>query len=135
MKIILRGWVPPSANQMLRTHFAVAKRAQVKLKWMVADAIATDSGRFETLPPEFIRASGPMGMTVVVFRKRRLDTDNAMAGLKGLVDVVKDLGLIHDDSPKWLDLGLDQRIDAANPRTEIAIEPMAGTPRAKSNRR
>lgn len=132
LSFTIDGYIPPSGNQQLRKHWAARKREQDKLKWAVVDAIAATG---DPLPPEYIRAGRPMRMTVRCFRIRRLDTDNAMAGIKPLVDVVKELGIIHDDSPAWLDLGLDQRIDAARPRVEIDIEPMAGTPRSKSKRR
>lgn len=132
LNIVLPGYYPQSANQMLRKHWAVRKREQSRLKWTVIDALASTG---MPLPPIFYRSAVPMRMTVRVFRKRRLDYDNAIAGLKPLVDVIKELGIIHDDSPKWLDLGLDERIDLSNPRTEIDIEPMPARAKDKSKRR
>ena len=38
--------------------------------------------------------------------KRRLDLDNVWGGCKSLVDSLRDVGLIRNDSPRWCDLGI-----------------------------
>ena len=56
------------------------------------------------------------------FRKRLLDPDNFIGGTKPLTDALKELGLIWDDSTKYISLGAEQFIDGYDPRTEIFIE-------------
>lgn len=48
-------------------------------------------------------------ITVIRYGSRALDHDNCMGGLKPLIDSIKELGLIVDDSPKWLDLKVEQK--------------------------
>ena len=55
------------------------------------------------------------------YRSRTLDTDNLSGGLKYLRDALKDMRLIHDDSPKWLDAEYRQEIDSKNHRVEVEI--------------
>lgn len=45
----------------------------------------------------------------VSLRSRMLDTDNLIGGFKGVRDAIKRLGVIVDDSPKWLDALYEQR--------------------------
>ena len=51
-----------------------------------------------------------------------LDPDNFIGGTKPLTDALKELGLIWDDSTKYISLGAEQFIDGYDPRTEIFIE-------------
>jgi Holliday junction resolvase RusA-like endonuclease len=59
---------------------------------------------------------------IVVYRGKLLDKDNLYAGCKGVIDAMRDINLLRNDSPKWLDLTVSQEIDRLNPRTEIEIE-------------
>tara|TARA_R110000824_G_scaffold176451_2_gene355433 strand:+ start:6351 stop:6707 length:357 start_codon:yes stop_codon:yes gene_type:complete len=47
-------------------------------------------------------------LTIISYRKRLLDKDNLYGGIKGLLDACIDEELIYDDSPKYLDLEVDQ---------------------------
>lgn len=129
LNFTLDGYVPPSNNQLLRKHWAIRSRELKGVAMMIIAAIAETGS---AVPPDGWTADRPMRMIVRCYRKRQLDTDNAFGGLKQLVDAVKRLRLIHDDSPAWLDLWCDQRIDLKNPRTEIELKPMPGTARSKS---
>lgn len=52
-----------------------------------------------------------------------LDRDNLFGGAKPLIDCIKEAGLILDDSPKYIDLVVEQALvkNAAEERTEIEI--------------
>jgi len=60
-------------------------------------------------------------VTVISIRKKLMDPDNFIGGLKPLLDALKENKLIVDDSPEWIDLEGFQEIDIKNPRTEIII--------------
>ena len=64
----------------------------------------------------------PKKVKIISYRKRKCDKDNFEGGLKLLIDALKYIGLIFDDSPKWLKLEAQQQIDRNFPRTEIFIE-------------
>jgi len=62
-------------------------------------------------------------VTVKLYRKgRRFDKDNAYGAAKILLDSLRDLGLIYNDSERWLDLSVCQELDHKNPRTVIEIK-------------
>ena len=67
-------------------------------------------------------AKGKRSVCITIWRKRLLDKDNLVGGCKQIIDVLKDLGLIYDDSPKYLDLKVEQNLCGKdNKYTEIII--------------
>jgi hypothetical protein len=49
-------------------------------------------------------SDGRVTVRITSFRVRLLDSDNHAGGCKGLIDCIKELGLIEDDSPKHIRL-------------------------------
>jgi Holliday junction resolvase RusA-like endonuclease len=47
-------------------------------------------------------------LKIISNRKRKLDADNLVGGCKPVLDALKRLGVIVDDSPKWLDTLYEQ---------------------------
>ena len=124
MKLILLS-LPPSVNQLERMHWAVRRKMRTRfcreLAWAMIEA--------QVKPP--IREPDRMRVQIKVYRPRRFDPDNAMGGLKPLIDAMRDLGLLKNDSPKWIDLSLEQYVDGKNPRTEIEMTALRSkVPRA-----
>jgi Holliday junction resolvase RusA-like endonuclease len=112
MKLTLLN-LPPSANQYQRSHWAVKR----KLRNMFGQNV-----RMETrLVNPMAEVKGKRRVKISIYRPRRLDFDNAVGGCKPLVDSLRDIGLIKNDSPRWLDLEVEQFIDRKNPRVEIEI--------------
>lgn len=62
-------------------------------------------------------------LRITRFGHRLLDPDNLQGGVKPLVDCIKEVGLIWDDSPDWLELDVRQQQVARKDeqRTEIEI--------------
>jgi len=61
-------------------------------------------------------------LIITLYRRgRRYDQDNAYGACKPIIDSLRDLGLIWNDSKRWLDLDVRQELDHENPRTEIEI--------------
>ena len=119
MKLMLKS-IPPSANQIMRWHWAQRKRLRSQLQWELTAALA-DLGM--KLPPLLYGKTAPKRrVTITVYRPRRLDPDNA--GPKILLDAMRDIGLIRNDSPKWLELVVEQKIEKCECRTEIYIEDL-----------
>jgi hypothetical protein len=70
---------------------------------------------FARIPPRT-----PAIVEVFVYQKtRRLDEDNLAGQMKPFFDSLRELGLIYQDSPKWLTRDLEQGVDRDNPRVEI----------------
>ena len=92
--------VPPSNNIIKKTHWAVYARIRKQFAYLIS---------LRTVMFDF---SYPIKMRVQInihskgARARRLDSDNLWGGCKPLIDAMRDVRLIHNDSPKWLDLGV-----------------------------
>jgi hypothetical protein len=65
---------------------------------------------------------GKRRIIITIFRPSHhaMDRDNAYASVKPLVDAIKRLGHLRDDSEEWLDLQVVQ-MDAKSRRTEVEI--------------
>jgi Holliday junction resolvase RusA-like endonuclease len=112
VKIIL-PFVTPSVNKLLRMHYFARKREQDKYKKWLAAAGAVDR--------RFNAEKEKRHVEIHSFRKRRIDLDNLIGGMKLLIDALCDVGLLWDDSPRYLDLTVIQETDGKNPRTEVSI--------------
>jgi hypothetical protein len=124
----LGGWtlitipdVPPSLNKYLRMHWAVKKRLRQHWAWALKVALARVgfSPAGERTPK--------MSVNITIFLSRRFDRENSWGGCKPIIDAMRDVGLIRNDSERWLDLGVAQTI--GEPHTVIefrktsSIEP------------
>ena len=49
-------------------------------------------------------------LTIISYRKKLLDYDNLVGGVKQLLDACSEEKLIWDDAPKYLDLKVEQHI-------------------------
>ena len=119
MRLTLQS-IPPSMNQVMRMHWAERKRLRSQLQWELTAALA-DVGR-KLPPPLYGKAAPRRRVTITTYRPRRLDPDNAQP--KILLDAMRDIGLIRNDSPRWLELVVNQAIEKRDCRTEIKIEDM-----------
>jgi len=69
------------------------------------------------------RATGRKHVTVTLYhRARRFDQDNAHRAAKPLLDALRRLGLIRNDSRRWLDLDIEQEVDRERPCTVVEID-------------
>lgn len=71
------------------------------------------------------KEAGPQRAHVRItrFGSRLLDHDNLTGGAQPLVNGLKEIGLIHDDSPEWLTLEVKQEqvTNKMHERTEVEI--------------
>jgi hypothetical protein len=62
-------------------------------------------------------------VTVVRYSAGVLDDANLRGGCKPLLDVLVDLGVLHDDSPRWVEDRYEQRLGKrGEKRTRIELE-------------
>lgn len=108
----------PSLNDLLgRCHWSSYQKARKYWSWLILEAkvnakIATPT-RYEKV-------------TVTVHRygkSRPLDEDNLYGGCKVILDGLKDVGLILDDSPSHVTLQVCQTVGEPPPRTIITLAP------------
>jgi hypothetical protein len=65
---------------------------------------------------------GRVRVTIQMFRRNRMDRDNAMASCKPVFDAITKLNWARDDSVRWMTQQvLPVVIDRRRPRTEIEL--------------
>jgi Holliday junction resolvase RusA-like endonuclease len=108
-----------SGNTYLRQHWS--KRDADKHMWDAYVLLAV--GKSETMAK--YQATGPRALTIVRYGKRRCDIDNVVSGCKGLIDAIREHGLLLDDDPDSM-VSLTVRNGKLepkqNPFTEIILE-------------
>ena len=100
-----------SLNEVERMNWAARRDLEHAYQW----AIIAQIGR----RPEALQCR--TRVEILSHRARLLDSDNLRGGAKRLVDALRHLGWIWRDSPRWLDLDVDQLVDRVNQGTEIKI--------------
>ena len=105
--------IPPSLNQHQRSHWAEKKRLRQNYQWELTQQFMAQAAPFPN--PE-----SRMHVRISIYRKRLLDPDNLC--VKSLLDAMRDVKLIRDDSLKWITLKVEQFKDIDNPRVEIELE-------------
>lgn len=118
-KLIIKS-LSPSLNKLLRMHWGERKKLKEDLAWEVF-------AELNKLNPDYEVVVIPQKVFIKItsYRKSFLDKDNFIGGLKPLIDAIKELKLIYDDSEEFLNLEAEQRIEKKKKsnRTEIIISP------------
>lgn len=111
--------VPLPLNRLLRAHWTARRRE--RQAWYLALFAAV--GRAPRGRPRR-RAR----VRVTVRRRRRQDPDNAAGSVKPLLDALKNLGWIVDDSPRWIELVVTEETcrRGERPATELVLEELHG---------
>jgi hypothetical protein len=108
----------PSLNE-INGHHWIRYRAH-KRQWLDLIWIAKiDAGVYGM--PMFERAN----VRIVRHGAKLLDTDNLVGGVKPIVDSLRALGIIADDTPEHITLTVEQCIAAESVRTVIHVEQIA----------
>ena len=107
--------IPKTLNQLLRMHWRARKQDLESWKWHVLSVAGPRSSKAKRSRVE---------LKLTVYRKQLQDPDNAVGSCKNLIDALRKIGWLVDDSPAWLDLTVVERIDRKAPRTEIYWRPL-----------
>lgn len=100
-RIELEGWLPPAElSPNARVHWRKAHRCKQLVYIHVGAA-----GLLRGWPRQ---ESGRRRLTITMHRPRLLDTDNAYAICKAVVDAVVREGWLVDDSPRYVDIAVRQ---------------------------
>jgi Holliday junction resolvase RusA-like endonuclease len=105
------------ANKLLRMHWRERKQYQTHvLNHLVVAGVRWRERQPAKQAVTITRILGP--------KQRRMDTDNAHASCKQVLDGLKKQGVIFDDSPAWIDLTVNE--DSANrasgPAVRVRVE-------------
>ena len=119
--------MPPSLNELItgkyRNHHA---RRRLREAWE-QELIAVIGPDIRRKVREFINETDPprkMRLNLFVGRKRLLDPDNLYGGAKPVIDAIKKVALLYDDSVAYINLEIHQySCGKAKPSTLITLEP------------
>jgi len=114
IKIIIDK-LTPSNNKLLRMHWR--KRHQLNQEWR-DEIYFWCMNNLKSITPK----SEKKKVKIISYRKKLIDPDNFTGGLKPCVDALKYSRLIFDDSPEYLELETEQKIDREHQRTIIEIK-------------
>lgn len=133
MKILIPGMVPPSPNELWRKYRHPHAYRRLRDSWRQAIVGMTWPSDRTTL-----RNSGQksrMTVQLTIHNSRRYDEDNLQGCQKPVLDALKNLGYIHDDSPQWLSLLSPIYLPSTRKakRTEIQIFPEWDPKRERGN--
>ena len=116
----------PSANQLRRKYrnsFAY-KRLQETWQTEIACKISLQPG-VRAWIEQFAKEKPKMRVLIQLTKPRLYDLDNFVGGCKPIIDSLRRLGIIHNDSPHWLDLQVEQiQRSKMRPVTRIEISPV-----------
>jgi len=85
----------PSANQLRRKYRNSFAYKRLQETW-------------QTIERFVLKEKPKMRVLIQLTKPRLYDLDNFVGGCKPIIDSLKRLGLIHNDSPHWLDLQVEQ---------------------------
>lgn len=117
--------VTPSGNEMLRMHFRSRKREQNYFAALLLGQIRQwEHNHDDDASTLGIKAIGKRRVTIERHGKRMLDTDNAYAGVKCVMDELRKFGLIVDDRPELCELIVTQHklMPKCDPHIVVILE-------------
>ena len=110
---------PRGRNEADRGLTMIARYHKREAELELCGHFLKSAARMADLPPTRARRR----VTIHQYRWALLDKDNFHASHKELLDALKRLGLLVDDSEKWVEHGEhSQVIDRRSRRTEIIVE-------------
>ena len=117
---LIHPFESPSGNAFHKRHWSVyAKWKKQCVQWAVLAARGNGIDG----------ARGKRHVRFIVYRKRMIDDDNMIQGVKALRDALVEVGLLINDSPKWATFQYDQRpaktSKIGTPHTTIIITDIA----------
>jgi len=120
--------IPPSPNVTRRRAFSYFVYRDLRKRW-VRDIFAKTDPRDRRLLIEAAQVQ-KMRVRLTIFHSRDFDEDNLQACQKPVLDAMRELGYLKDDSRKWLQLerALQVRCTRAEAHTLIEIEPLFERP-------
>lgn len=104
-----------SQNEQRRAHWSVQRKERNWWLFLLAGALRG-----------YRRAPDRRMLLIIISYRNRLVTDkaNLIGGAKELVDAIKHVGLLKDDSDRWVEISYRQvQCPLVDERTEIVVQP------------
>lgn len=114
--------VPPSPNELRREyrHPQSYRRLRTAWEWMI---LAAPCATHRALLKNAARTN-KMHVEVTIYHKKAYDPDNLAGSLKPVLDALKNVGFIKDDSAKSIELVPPKQVIGKIEKTLIRIGPI-----------
>ena len=120
--IITVPMVPTSPNTSKLQHYMAKYR--LRKAWQEGIFYGVSCSRHRRQLIEQAKTGAPMLVEIAVHHSKVFDDDNLAAALKPVLDGLKKLGYIFDDSPAHLRLALPvKQVQSRERKTVIKIQP------------
>jgi hypothetical protein len=115
----------PSANQLRRKYRNSFAYKRLQETWQTEIACKIRPAHRAVIERFVVKEKPKMRVVIQLIKPRLYDHDNFVGGCKPIIDSLRKLGLIHNDSPHWLDLQVEQiQRSRMRPVTRIEISPV-----------
>ena len=113
--------VPPSPNELRRTYRNPFKYKKLREAWEHSLAYAVPSAA-EQFALRKQAEKGRVRLKVTVFNSREYDPDNLVGCLKPVLDALKNVRFLRDDSREWLELLPVEQYRATRAQAQTVID-------------
>jgi hypothetical protein len=114
--------IPPSGNEMRRKYRTIFAYRDLRLLWEHDLRYCTGHAMYIAQLKMQAEKHRKLRVEVTVFRPKMLDADNHMAGLKPVLDGLKQIGFIADDCADRIEL-VTHNVPGKRKFTVIEITP------------
>lgn len=122
---IVVHFAPPSPNELRRKYRTPLAYMRLRKNWEEALFYGVGSGRQRAILIEQAQ-NRRMRARITIYHRREFDPDNLVGCLKPVLDALRVVGYIHDDSSEWLELilppGQERTLRTRDNKTEIWLE-------------
>jgi hypothetical protein len=113
--------VPPSPNDNRFRHYMA--KSKLRKAWREGLFYGVACARHRRELVEQAKTGAKISVEITIYHRQTSDDDNLTAALKPVLDGLKNLGYIFDDSPEYLRLALPVRqIESKERKTVLKIE-------------
>jgi len=121
MKAIMIPAVPPSPNELRRKYRHPHAYKKLRQQWEHDLFYGMSCARHRQELVDQAKSFQQMRVHVTVYHSRLYDSDNLAGSQKPILDALKNLGFIADDSPARLDLLTPSQIISDEKKTIVRI--------------
>lgn len=118
--------IPPSLNVLKRKYRNVHAYANLRKVWEAGIFLSTGSALKSSAIRAMVKTSKKLKVTIVIQHHGQYDKDNLYGSAKVVLDAMKNIGFLIDDSNDHIDLVVSQvrQIYGGSASTQITLEDL-----------
>ena len=124
MKLITIPMVPPSPNELRRKYRHPQAYRRLREQWEHDLMYGVSCSRHRQELIKQAKESNRVHVGVAIFHSKPYDPDNLVGSVKPILDALRNLGYIQDDTLEKLDLAVIQYVCKDARKTLVSIGPV-----------